>query len=146
MAIREQAQRMVLLVDNLLDMARLQAGRAWIAARTGNRWRNWWARRCGCSNSLRDHRCVTGARSRTAAGRLRRDLIEQVLVNLLQNAAQHARQGTVIRMTARATGDQLTVTVWDEGPGLPSEDSKGKVTDKTPEKIDPRSTSGSTDL
>lgn len=119
MAIREQAQRMVLLVDNLLDMARLQAGRAWLR-------KDWQSLEelVGAAvrlleQPLRDHPLRLALDPELPLVDCDAILIERVLVNLLQNAAKHTPAGTVIGMTARATGDQLTVTVWDEGPGLP---------------------------
>jgi two-component system sensor histidine kinase KdpD len=46
-------------------------------------------------------------------------LFEQVLVNLLENAARYAPAGTPIEISARATGDRIEVRVADHGPGLP---------------------------
>jgi two-component system sensor histidine kinase KdpD len=45
-------------------------------------------------------------------------LIEQVLVNLLENCARHTPAGTVVRVYARRTGQQVTVTVEDYGDGI----------------------------
>ena len=119
-SIREQAERMALLVDNLLDMAKLQAGRIWLH-------KDW--------QSLEE---LVGSAARMLEQRLREHplrlaldpelplvncdavLIERVLVNLLQNATKYTQPGTVIGVTASATTDWLTVEVWDEGPGLPA--------------------------
>jgi two-component system sensor histidine kinase KdpD len=46
-------------------------------------------------------------------------LIEQVFVNLLDNAAKHAPEGTRIDIRARRAGGQVVVDVADEGPGIP---------------------------
>lgn len=45
-------------------------------------------------------------------------LIEQVLVNLLENAARHAPPGTTITIAAHATATHLEVSVTDQGPGV----------------------------
>ncbi len=45
--------------------------------------------------------------------------IEQVLSNLLGNAAKYAPAGTPIELTARRSGDRVTVAVRDHGPGVP---------------------------
>src|SRR5712692_1619599 len=45
--------------------------------------------------------------------------LEQVLTNLIGNALEYARGS--VRVTARAAGSWLEVTVSDEGPGLPSD-------------------------
>ncbi|MFI5321680.1 MAG: DUF4118 domain-containing protein [Myxococcota bacterium] len=47
-------------------------------------------------------------------------LIEQLLVNLLENALRHAPEG-VLEVSARRSGDALEIAVSDRGPGLPSE-------------------------
>jgi len=49
-------------------------------------------------------------------------LIEQVFMNLLENAARHTPEGTPIAVTARAEKDRLIVEVADRGPGVPPED------------------------
>jgi two-component system sensor histidine kinase KdpD len=46
-------------------------------------------------------------------------LIERVLYNLLENAGKYTPAGTIIRVVAQASGDQLLVTVSDNGPGVP---------------------------
>ena len=44
--------------------------------------------------------------------------IDQVLSNLLENAARHTPEGGVIRLSATAAGDVVTVEVADDGPGV----------------------------
>ena len=118
-AIHQQAVRMSLLVNNLLDMAKLQAG--------GVRLRKDW-------QSLEE---LVGAAVRTLEQALRPHplrleldpmlplvncdavLIERVLANLLENATKYTSPGTVIGVTASTEADRLIVEVWDEGPGLP---------------------------
>lgn len=46
-------------------------------------------------------------------------LIGQALVNLLENATKFAPEGSAIRVAAAPTGDEVTLTVADEGPGIP---------------------------
>jgi two-component system sensor histidine kinase KdpD len=49
-------------------------------------------------------------------------LFTQVLVNLLENAAKHTPDGTTIRISAAAGDGEVTLTVEDDGPGLPEGD------------------------
>lgn len=44
--------------------------------------------------------------------------LQQVLVNLVQNGIQAMPDGGVITLTSQLAGDQLEITVDDEGPGL----------------------------
>jgi len=46
-------------------------------------------------------------------------LLEEVLINLLENAARYTPPGSMIRISARTTSDDLSVDVIDNGPGLP---------------------------
>ncbi len=46
------------------------------------------------------------------------DLTVRALDNLVENAIRHARNVT---LTARTAGDELTMTVADDGPGVPAE-------------------------
>ncbi len=117
-SIREQAERMALLVDNLLDMAKLQAGRVWLR-------KDWQSLEELVGSAVR----MLEQPLRGHPLRLMLDpelplvncdavLIERVLVNLLQNAAKYTPAGTAIGVTASAETDRLVVEVWDEGPGL----------------------------
>ena len=119
-AIREQAVRMALLADNLLDMAKLQA--------SGVRLRKDWqsleelvgsAARL-LEQPLREHPLRLALDPRLPLVNCDAVLIERVLVNLLENATKYTPAGTVIGVTASAEPDRLTVEVWDEGPGLPA--------------------------
>jgi two-component system sensor histidine kinase KdpD len=46
-------------------------------------------------------------------------LIEQVLVNLLENAIKYTPPGTPIEMTAYVEDSYVLIEVMDHGPGLP---------------------------
>lgn len=47
-------------------------------------------------------------------------LAEQVLINLLDNAAKYSAPGTLIRVSVRRVGARLSICVVDEGPGVPA--------------------------
>jgi two-component system sensor histidine kinase KdpD len=49
-------------------------------------------------------------------------LIEQVLANLLENAFKYTPAGTPITLWAETAGNELIVSVEDQGPGLPPGD------------------------
>ena len=46
--------------------------------------------------------------------------LAQVLTNLLANCDRHA-PGSRVRVAAAADGDRVTITVADDGPGVPGE-------------------------
>jgi two-component system, OmpR family, sensor histidine kinase KdpD len=47
-------------------------------------------------------------------------LLHHILINLLDNAAKYTAADTVVTIEARRTPDGVTLTVLDEGPGLPA--------------------------
>jgi two-component system sensor histidine kinase KdpD len=49
-------------------------------------------------------------------------LIEQVLVNLLENASKYTPPGTPIRLAADMEADAIRISIEDDGPGLPPGD------------------------
>jgi two-component system sensor histidine kinase KdpD len=48
--------------------------------------------------------------------------MNQVIGNLLENAARHTPAGTQIRVRAAAEGPLVRLTIEDNGPGLPAGD------------------------
>jgi ABC-type multidrug transport system ATPase subunit/signal transduction histidine kinase len=56
------------------------------------------------------------------------DRLEQVLVNLMDNAVRHNPPGTAVRVTAASSGDEcVTITVADDGIGVPDDLGSGGV-------------------
>jgi two-component system sensor histidine kinase KdpD len=117
--IREQARRLASLVENLLDMARLQAGRVALQ-------RQWHSLEEIAGLALQAITPVLG--SRRVRVRLPSDLpllecdamlMERVLVNLLENAAKFTGNDSNIEIGATAEPGRMTIWVEDNGPGLP---------------------------
>lgn len=46
--------------------------------------------------------------------------LRQILINLLDNAVRHTPEGTPFGVEATFDANWITVTVWDEGPGIPT--------------------------
>jgi signal transduction histidine kinase len=49
------------------------------------------------------------------------DRVEQVVLNLLDNALKHAPSGSAVTVSAEPAGNETVVRVRDEGPGVPPE-------------------------
>jgi two-component system, OmpR family, sensor histidine kinase KdpD len=119
-SIRQSALRMNALVNNLLDMARLEAGAVQLH-------RAWQPLEEVVGSALAA--CAPALAGRPISVRLADDLplldldavlIERVFVNLLENAAKFTPAGSAIEIAARTEGEQVVVTVDDRGPGLPT--------------------------
>jgi two-component system, OmpR family, phosphate regulon sensor histidine kinase PhoR len=50
-----------------------------------------------------------------------RDLLRRVFVNLIHNALKWSPEGKTVTITADATGDEVTISVKDKGPGVPDD-------------------------
>lgn len=121
-AIVAQAHELHALVNNLLDMARLESG---IAGGAVNLRRDWQSVEEVVGSSIRAARtALGGAVVQTALDadlplvEFDAVLIERVLVNLLENATKYGAPPIV--MGARAEPGTLVLTVRDHGPGLPA--------------------------
>jgi len=57
------------------------------------------------------------------------DRIGQVLINLVSNAINFSPDGSDIRITVNESNDRVSVTIADQGPGIPDK-VKGKIFEK----------------
>ena len=118
-AIREQALRLSGLVGNLLDMARLHAGRVTL--------RKEWQlieEVIGASiqllgRSLANHQVRVALPKDMPLVEFDAVLIERVFCNLLENAAKYAPSGSLIEIAGRLSEGKVEVSVCDQGPGFP---------------------------
>ncbi|MFJ6410837.1 sensor histidine kinase [Streptomyces hydrogenans] len=138
--IESEATRMTGLVEDLLLLARLDAGRplsyestdlvplvvdAVGDARAAGPDHHWRLELPGATGETGD----TGAAAETgeAGGHgppvVRGDAarLQQVLLNLLANARTHTPPGTTVTARVRAEGAAVVVEVQDDGPGIPAE-------------------------
>jgi len=118
-AITEEAHRMSALVSNLLDMARIESG----GVKLNLEWQQFEE---VVGTALEATRSIL--KQHHVDIRLPRDLplvrfdallIERVLVNLLENAAKYTPAGSTVTVSAEVLADQLSISVSDNGPGLP---------------------------
>ncbi|MGH2750729.1 MAG: sensor histidine kinase [Actinomycetota bacterium] len=49
--------------------------------------------------------------------------VHQVVTNVVQNALRHSTSGGIVEVVARADGGGVVIEVSDEGPGIPSEEA-----------------------
>jgi len=119
-ALHEEALRMGNLVTNLLDMARIQSGEVKLNLQ-------WQPFEEVVGSSLRAvqsllgrHQVVTRLAPELPLVQFDAVLIERVLCNLLENASKYTSPGSQITIGAETSGQYLSVTVYDNGPGLPA--------------------------
>ncbi len=117
--IQEAARRLNRLVGNLLSMTRLESGH--VKAKL-----DW----CDVADlvqvtlreigkDLAQHKVTVAIASGLPLVRMDFVLMQQVLTNLLLNAAVHTPPGTLVQVNAAPEADTLVLAVADNGPGLP---------------------------
>jgi signal transduction histidine kinase len=120
-AVRHDADRVTRMLTELLDISRLEAGRLHLSPRpleVGPLIRSVVDKVAMAEPQLDATVDVAADVPEVVADG---DKVEQVLTNLVENAAKYGSpQG--LRVTARRTADGVAVAVTDQGPGIPAED------------------------
>ena len=123
-AANEELDRLTRLIGNLLDLSRIEAG-----ALTPDR--QWYevgeliadsVRRAGAS--LRNHRVTVAVAHGDLPVYLDYVQIQQVLTNLLDNAATYSPPGAEIRVSGAVEDGAFVIRVADEGPGIPAPEAR----------------------
>ncbi len=122
--IQRQARRLRELVNDLLDVSRIQAGRLELQPRRTDLV----ALLRGVVDRLREVTPQAGERLHLAApdtpvvGMWDPERLDQVFTNLIANALKYDPSGQPVRVTVRADERQATVQVTDSGIGIPAAD------------------------
>ncbi|MFZ5824561.1 MAG: HAMP domain-containing sensor histidine kinase [Bacillota bacterium] len=122
--VRQEVGRLTRLVNDLLDVSRLEAGRLKLHPIP-----------CDLAPYLTRAAAVFESPAAAAGVALvatipsvlpvvevEPERVEQVLVNLLQNGLAHTPPGGTVAVRALVEGERITVTVTDTGPGIPPEE------------------------
>ena len=127
--IRTASMRLNRLVENLLDMTRIESGGLKVL-------RDWCDIRDlinGVTSDLGDELSARAVLVSVAEDiplvKLDGPLVQQAISNIVLNAAQYTPPGTKIKINAQFSAGNLIMTIEDEGPGIP-EGSLKKVFEK----------------
>jgi signal transduction histidine kinase/HAMP domain-containing protein len=121
--ILDNTSHLVRLLNDLLDLARSDAGRLTITPE-----------RCDvgpiAEDAARLMRALADSRDQHLSVAVESDLpqisaepdrVKQVLVNLLTNAHEYSPSGASIKVSAARVGDEIELAVSDDGPGIPED-------------------------
>ncbi|WP_234053437.1 MULTISPECIES: sensor histidine kinase KdpD [unclassified Xanthobacter] len=118
----DEAERLNRFIANLLDMTRLETGAMQPNASFYFAGDIVGAALRRASKILARHRVEVDISSDLPMLKTDAVLFEQVLFNLLDNAAKYAPAGSLVLIGGRQEGRDLVFRVMDEGPGIPAED------------------------
>jgi two-component system, OmpR family, sensor histidine kinase KdpD len=117
-SIYDETERLNHLVQNLLDMTRLEAG----ALEPKKEWQSIeelvGVALARLKPRLIDHPLTLDFQNGLPLVFIDGLLVEQLLLNLLENALNHTPSGTPIQLLVKASDGELEVEVADRGPGL----------------------------
>ena len=121
----EESQRMNTLIGNLLDMIRVESG----ALRVQQEWQpleeSVGVALIRLGDRMREHPVTVGLPADLPLVAADGVLLEQVFINLLENAVKYTPAGTPVEITAAASPEAVVVTVADRGPGIgPGEETR----------------------
>ncbi len=118
-SIHEEGARLAKMVTNLLDVSSLESGAVklnkelyFIEELIGSALMR-------VESKLKTHRVVTDIEHGLPLLRMDGLLIEQVLINLFENAAEYTPTGSTITISAQMDKPDIRVMVSDNGPGVP---------------------------
>jgi two-component system, OmpR family, sensor histidine kinase KdpD len=120
--LQDEAERLNRFVANLLDMTRLESGAVALKLEFVDVGEIIGAALQRAGNVLAEHHVEVTVPSALPMLRVDAVLFEQVLFNLLDNAAKYSSAGSRIDIRATRYGELVEIEVVDEGPGIPPAD------------------------
>lgn len=121
--VHESAERAVILLEDLLDLSRLDAERLEPKIREADAWEV--ARESVSSvepaAERRGVRLETSGPDGPVSCRTDPQRVRQILINLLTNAIRHSPEGETVRVTLTTDDGTLRYEVVDRGEGIPAE-------------------------
>ncbi len=122
-AASDSVRRLMALVNNLLDLDRLESGRMEIDARPTRLLATVQESIDAIASIARQKKLNIETKvSENLTVEIDPERIVQVLVNLLSNALKYAPANSSIVVSAAAIGEQIKISISDQGPGIKLED------------------------
>lgn len=120
--ISEEVHRLTRLVENLLQMARIEAGELHLSLQWGSV-----AEICDraleqCAVELRHHEVLVDCPENLPGVKVDSRLIAEALTRVVDNAARYSPRDSQILVRGWLDGNQMLISVTDQGPGIAPEE------------------------
>jgi PAS domain S-box-containing protein len=121
--IHQSGQHLLTLINEVLDLSKIEAGQmnlhlAPIAVDALCQDALTMVGAQAAAKNLIIHRAVQAGLPPLVADEVR---VRQMLLNLLSNAIKFSQEGCAVGLEARRRGEEVLLTVWDQGVGIPEE-------------------------
>jgi two-component system sensor histidine kinase KdpD len=120
-AMRDEVRRMSALVENLLDMARIESGDVKLNRQWHSVEETVGTALAALGSLLGSHHIETAVPRDLPLVEYDAVLIERVLFNLIENAAKYSPPGSTVRISAEVDARSLRLSIEDNGPGIPDD-------------------------
>jgi PAS domain S-box-containing protein len=124
LTIQQESFRLQELIDHLLDLSRLEAGRLPIQLKSHRLHEVIQQALPQLHILTADHQLLVHISDSLPPVLVDDKRIAQVVVNLVRNAATYAPKGSEINLSANVRGNFIQVNVNDQGPGIPPSERK----------------------
>jgi len=122
--IQKQSERLSRFVGNVLDMVRVEAGGLQLSLEPVDLTEAVASAADDLRRELKGHPIKLAIPPDLPLVRVDAQLLHQILINLLENAAKYAGAGTPIAISANRARSAINLSVIDHGPGLPPGEEK----------------------
>lgn len=122
---RDEAQHLLHLTVNMLDVRKIQAGK--MNLKRELMFSPMFSEvieqaRGDVGSGLRDRQLSVQVAQNLSPTSADPEIVRRVMANLLSNAMKHTSAGGIIQTSVHAVGDEIQVSVKDNGEGIPAED------------------------
>jgi signal transduction histidine kinase len=120
--VSQETGRLARLVQNMLDLSKLESGEYHVNARMFNIWETITGAALSAEQRITDGKIeMEGLTMDKCLVYADPDLIHQVVYNLLDNAIKFTPEGGVIRFSVEKLGPEVEVAIWNSGQGISPE-------------------------
>ena len=120
--VSQEVGRLTRLIQNMLDISKLEAGEYQVSARSYDVWESITGAALAAEQRIESGKIqIQGLVPERTMVYADPDLVHQVVYNLLDNAIKFTPEEGIIRFGVTRSGGQVTVSIWNTGPGIAPE-------------------------
>ena len=120
--VSQEVGRLTRLIQNMLDISKLEAGEYQVNARSYDVWESITGAALAAEQRIESGKIqIQGLVPERTMVYADPDLVHQVVYNLLDNAIKFTPEAGIIRFGVTRSGGQVTVSIWNTGPGIAPE-------------------------